>query len=195
MPASPEKPASFSRRQVLSTTLLALLGTTGCSDSSDDGVGPDGVVVVDFWHGQTDTGKDAIDALINEFNRTHPLIRVEGGGGGVTPDSMLQKVTAGLASGSYPDIAYIFGSDLARISRSPKVADLTNALQSTTGAQWTDFWKPARDAVTIDGRTSAAHALLDALCVVYNKKLFDAAASRTRRRAGPGTTSWPSRNG
>ena len=92
-----------------------------------------------------------------------------GGGGGVTADSMLQKVTAGLAAGSYPDIAYIFGSDLASMTRSPQVADLTAA------AALDDYWPAARDAVTVKGKVRAAPALLDSLCVVYNKKLFAAA--------------------
>ena len=41
---------------------------------------------------------------------------------------MLQKVTAALASGSFPDIAYVFGSDLASVARSPPVVDLTDAV-------------------------------------------------------------------
>ncbi len=121
---------SPSRRDVLRAAIvLAASGSlAACGKSGDDGAGADGVVTVDLWHGQVDTGKKAIDALIKEFNQTHPKIKVVGGGGGVTADSMLQKVTAGLAAGSYPDIAYIFGSDLASMTRSPQVADLTSAV-------------------------------------------------------------------
>ena len=39
---------------------------------------------------------------------------------------MLQKMLAALAAGSYPDVAYIFGSDLANVARSPKVVDMTD---------------------------------------------------------------------
>ncbi|MEU6852609.1 ABC transporter substrate-binding protein [Actinacidiphila alni] len=172
-PAGPARP---SRRDVLrggtgllsgaaAATLLA-----GCGSGGGDGVGADGRVTVELWHGQTDTGRAAIQKLVDEFNRTHPKIRVDPGGG-VLSDAMLQKVTAALASGSYPDIAYIFGSDLASIARSPKVADLT-ATVAHGPTPWRQFWTPAREAVTVNKRVRAAPALIDSLAVVCNKKLF-----------------------
>lgn len=163
---------TLSRRDVLrAAAAAAAVGTlAACGKNDDDnGVSADGVVTLDLWHGQVDTGKAAIDALINEFNSSHPKIKVVGGGGGVTADSMLQKVTAGLAADSYPDIAYIFGSDLASLTKSPKVADLTGALKID------DYWPVAKDAVSVKDKIRAAPALLDSLCLVYNKKLFAAA--------------------
>jgi multiple sugar transport system substrate-binding protein len=168
---------TLSRRDALrAAAAVAAVGTLGaCGGKDDDSAG--GVVTLDLWHGQVDLGKAAIDALINEFNSTHPSIKVVGGGGGVTADSMLQKVTAGLAAGSFPDIAYIFGSDLASLTKSPKVADLTGAVAVD------DYWPAAKDAVTVKGKVRAAPALLDSLCVVYNKKLF-AAAGVAEPKAG-----------
>ena len=153
---------TLSRRDVLrAAAAAAAVGTLGaCGKNDDEGADPNGVVTVDLWHGQVDTGKAAIDALIKEFNTSHPKIKVVGGGGGVT---------AGLAAGSYPDIAYIFGSDLASLTKSPKVADLTDALKID------DYWPAAKDAVSVKGKVRAAPALLDSLCLVYNKKLFTAA--------------------
>src|SRR5689334_10202362 len=158
----------LTRRGILRAAAATATGArAACGKNDDQATG--GVVDVELWHGQVDTGKTAIDALINEFNRTHPAIRVNGGGGGVTADSMLQKVTAGLAAGSYPDVAYIFGSDLASLTRSPKVADLSGALNLG------DYWPAAQESVTVKGKLRAAPALLDSLCLVYNKKLFAAA--------------------
>jgi len=169
--------SSPSRRDILRfSAALAAAGTlAACGKSGEEEVG--GVVTVDLWHGQVDTGKKAIDALIKQFNDTHPLIKIVGGGGGVTADSMLQKVTAGLAAGSFPDIAYIFGSDLASMTRSPLVADLTASMDLE------NCWPAARDAVTVKGKVRAAPALVDSLCVVYNKKLF-AAAGLPEPKAG-----------
>lgn len=173
-------PLYLSRRDVLRTGTALAAGAgasallSGCGDS-DDGTGAGGVVTVEMWHGQADSAKKAVEGLIKQFNDTHPKIRVRGGGGGVLADSMLQKVTAGLAADSYPDVAYIFGSDLASITRSPQLADLTSVLGKGGGTPWDDYWKPARDAVTVDGKLRAAPALLDSLCVVYNKKLFEQA--------------------
>ncbi|WP_328673168.1 ABC transporter substrate-binding protein [Streptomyces sp. NBC_00328] len=156
------------RRLLLGAAAAGALA--GCGGPSD-GVGTDGRVTVELWHGQNDTARKAVESLVAEFNRTHPRIRVDSSGGGVVADAMLQKVTAALAAGSYPDIAYIFGSDLASVARSPRVVDLTSALHE--GAPpWKSFWTPVRDAVTVNGRVRAAPAVLDSLAVVYNKKLF-----------------------
>ncbi|WST34016.1 extracellular solute-binding protein [Streptomyces sp. NBC_01166] len=162
----------LTRRTALRRGTGLALGATaalsGCGSGGDHGIGADGRVVVELWHGQTDTGRAAIEELVADFNRTHPDIRVDAGGG-VLSDAMLQKITAALASGSFPDVAYVFGSDLASVARSPSVVDLTDTVGSV---RWKDFWHPAREAVTLNGRVRAAPALLDALAVVCNKKLF-----------------------
>ncbi|BBB02114.1 putative sugar transporter sugar binding lipoprotein [Actinacidiphila reveromycinica] len=144
-----------------------------CGDGEGDGVGKDGTVTIELWHGQTDVGKAAIEALVQQFNSLHPGIRVDPGGG-VLADSMLQKVTAALASGSYPDMAYIFGSDLASVARSPQVVDLTETVRHAP-TPWSRFWAPARAAVTVNGKVRAAPAVLDALAVVCNRRIFAAA--------------------
>ncbi|MFE2034875.1 ABC transporter substrate-binding protein [Streptomyces scopuliridis] len=176
VPGTPGTPAGLSRRTVLRRGTGLALGAAataalpGCGTDASDGVGADGRVTVELWHGQTDTGREAIEKLVTEFNRTHPGIRVDPGGG-VLSDAMLQKITAALASGSFPDVAYVFGSDLASVARSPSVVDLTDTVRSGP-LPWNDFWAPAREAVTLNGQVRAAPALIDSLAVVCNKKLF-----------------------
>ncbi|MEU6478065.1 ABC transporter substrate-binding protein [Streptomyces sp. NPDC047017] len=153
---------------------LATVAATGAALSgcggAQDGVAADGTVTIEIWHGQTDIGKKALTDLVAVFERGHPGIRVKLGGG-VLADAMLQKVTAALAAGTYPDIAYVFGSDLASVARSPQIADLTDLVRSGP-TPWSDYWAPARAAVTVNGKVRAAPALLDSLAVVCNRKLF-----------------------
>src|SRR5689334_15790970 len=78
----------LTRRGVLRAAAAVTVTGSLVACGKNDDQAADGVVSLEFWHGQVDTGKAAIDALINEFNRTHPAIRVNGGGGGVTADSM-----------------------------------------------------------------------------------------------------------
>lgn len=127
-------------------------------------------MTIDFWHGQADTALLTIQDLVADFERSHPDIKVDMGGG-VLSDAMLQKVLAALAAGSYPDVAYIFGSDLANIARSPKVVDMNSTVRGT-GA---DYWPSARTACTVNGQLRAAPALVDSLAVVCNKALFSRA--------------------
>ncbi|APY89872.1 ABC transporter substrate-binding protein [Streptomyces alfalfae] len=175
MTAVPEAPGPLSRRGVLRAGGVGALAAaggalSGCAAGTADGVGSDGRVTIQMWHGQTDTAAKVLKSLAAEFERTHPGIRVDMGGG-VLADAMLQKITAALASGAYPDIAYVFGSDLASVARSPQVVDLTEQVRRGP-TPWRNYHAPARDAVTVNGRVRAVPALLDALAVVCNKKVF-----------------------
>ncbi|MFI6348591.1 ABC transporter substrate-binding protein [Streptomyces sp. NPDC050560] len=175
--AGHRRPAAPARRTVLRRGGALALGAAapgalaGCGGGGgSDGVGADGRVTVELWHGQQETGRKAIEALVADFNRSHPGIRVRPGGG-VLADAMLQKITAALAAGAFPDIAYIFGSDLANVARSPSVVDLTDMVRASP-VPWTSYWPSAREAMTLNGRIRATPAVLDALAVVCNKKLF-----------------------
>src|SRR3954467_793950 len=50
---------------------LALGALAGCGPARATG----GPVTVEIWHGQTDTGKKVLEALVADFHRTHPGIR------------------------------------------------------------------------------------------------------------------------
>ncbi|WP_406134719.1 ABC transporter substrate-binding protein [Streptomyces sp. NBC_01089] len=169
-PFGPSRRTVLRRGTGLACAASAAVALPGCGADTDDGAAAGGRVTVELWHGQTDTGRVAIESLVADFQRAHPHIRVDSGGG-VLADSMLQKVTAALASGSYPDVAYVFGSDLAGVARSPQVVDLTGTVHAGP-VPWSQFWAPAREAVTVNGRVRAAPALLDSLAVVCNRKLF-----------------------
>lgn len=178
MPAVPGASGPLSRRGLLRAGGAGALVTAGgavpgCAAGADGGVGPDGRVTIQLWHGQTEIAAKVLRGLVADFERGHPDIRVDMGGG-VISDAMLQKVTAALAAGSYPDIAYVFGSDLASVARSPKVVDLTGHVRRAP-TPWRDYWAAARDAVTVNGRVRAVPALLDCLGVICNKKVFAAA--------------------
>jgi multiple sugar transport system substrate-binding protein len=153
--------------------LAGALAAAGCGSSDDGGSGGDGgPVKVTFWHGQNDITQRALERLVDQFNASHPQIVVDANSGGVLADEMLTKLTAGLAGGSYPDVAYVFGSDLANIARSDKVQDLTESVRAAEW-RWDDFWPGERDGASVEGRVRAVPALADNLGIIYNKQLFD----------------------
>ncbi|WP_326667387.1 ABC transporter substrate-binding protein [Streptomyces sp. NBC_01257] len=176
MTAPPRGPRAPARRSVLRAGSAAALtggltgGLAGCAGGASDGVGADGSVTIQLWHGQTDTALKVLKSLVADFHRGHPGIHVDLGGG-VLADAMLQKVTAALASGAYPDVAFIFGSDLSSVARSPQVVDLTEHVRSGP-TPWNSYWSPAREAVTINGRVRAVPAMVDCLAMVCNKRMF-----------------------
>ncbi|WNF00175.1 ABC transporter substrate-binding protein [Streptomyces luomodiensis] len=163
-----------SRRDVLrGGGALALTGAAGAAVAGCGtglGVDSDGVVHIEVWHGQTSSALNVVKRLVADFHRSHPKIRIDLSGG-VLADDMLQKVMAGLVAGSPPDVAYIFGSDLASVARSSQLADMTTVVESGQ-VPWKQYWPAARDGVTVDGVVRAVPAVLDALAVVCNKTLF-----------------------
>src|SRR3954463_2798642 len=148
-----------------------LLAACSSGSGSSDGVAADGTDTITMWHGQADQGKATLDKLVADFQAKNPKIKVNASSGGVLADSMLQKITTALSSGQYPDIAYIFGPDIASVARSPKVAHLGKYTQDA-GVRWDDFYPAAREAVTVAGEARGFPALVDNLCVAYNKKVF-----------------------
>lgn len=172
----PSRPVTTRRdflRGGLSLAALAGAGPilTACGSGDDGGASPDGTVTITMWHGQADFGKKTLDKLVADFQRKNPKIKVNASSGGVLADAMLQKITTALASGQYPDIAYIFGPDIASVARSPKVANLASYTKKPE-LRWNDFYPSAREAVTVEGDARGFPALVDNLCVAYNKKVF-----------------------
>jgi multiple sugar transport system substrate-binding protein len=144
-------------------------GSTASGTDADSGKR----VTITVWHGQNQSAEKVFNRLVDRFNATHPNIHVDSQVGSLA-DSMLQKVTAALAGGKYPDMAYIFGPNVPNLARSPKALDLTDAVKQP-GWNWNDFFPAARTAVTVDGRVRAVPAVIDSMAVVYNKRLFQQA--------------------
>jgi multiple sugar transport system substrate-binding protein len=151
--------------------VVVLFALAGCGGSGSEDQKSGGVTEITMWHGQDDIAGKVLGQLADDFNKTHKNIKVKATTGGVVADQMRQKVTTALASGEYPDIAYIFGSDLANLARSDKVLDLTDDVKKPDFG-WDDYYAPAKAATTVNGRVRALPALIDDLAVVYNKKLF-----------------------
>ncbi len=160
----------------LSAGILLLSACSGSSggSSNDNGSGGTGPVTIQFWHAQSDISEKVMQRLVDRFNATHPTIIVQANSGGTTSGDLLPKVTAAIAAGTYPDIAYIYGSYAANIAQSDKVVDLKDRVNEP-GYDWNDFFPASQQIVSPGGKVIGFPALIDNLSVIYNKALFDAA--------------------
>ena len=93
---------------------------------------------------------------------------------GSNGDSMTQKLAAVIGSDNYPDIAYVYGSDVPAVAQSNKVVDITKDIKAT-GFAWNSLYEAGRRTATVDGKIVGFPAVIDNLAVVYNKKLLKAA--------------------
>ncbi len=162
----------------LAALTLALVGCTGSSGSGSSqpssGASPTGTVTIQFWHAQTDEDAKVMQRLVNAFNASHPNIVVQASTGGTSTGDLLPKVTTAIAAGTYPDIAYIYGSYAANIAQSGKTVNLANRINEP-GFNWNDLYPASRQIVAPGGKVIGFPALIDNLSVIYNKKLFAAA--------------------
>ena len=151
----------------LAATALAVVGFAGSSNASQQKT-----IKVTMWHGQVDTAGKAMDKLAARFNKTHPGIEVVSQQGGST-DEMVTKLQTALEGGVYPDIVYIYGSDLPNVAQAEQVVDLSKQIKKT-GFNWKGLYPAGRITSTIDGTIVGFPAVIDNLAVVYNRKLFRA---------------------
>lgn len=158
----------------LLTGAVALAACGGDDEGGGDGAAGGEPVEITFWHGQTQGVAKLLQGMIDDFNESHPDIVVSKDSGGVNSDRMLQKVTAGLQADNYPDIAYIYGSDLANLAGGDQLMNLTDAIDSGE-IDWDRFEDAAKAAVTVDDEPRAVPAFIDNLALVYNKEIFDEA--------------------
>jgi multiple sugar transport system substrate-binding protein len=156
--------------------VLAAIAATALATAAVAGARPAASkkpVEVVFWHAQTEEGQVAIHKLVGQFNKTHPniVVRDQLGSNG---DSMVQKLQAVIGSDNYPDIAYVYGSDVPNVAQSSKVVDITKDIKAA-GYAWNSLYEAGRSTATVGSKIVGFPAVIDNLAVVYNTKLLKAA--------------------
>jgi ABC-type glycerol-3-phosphate transport system substrate-binding protein len=86
------------------------------------------VVQLQFWHAQNQAQQKALDALIQDFNNSHPDIHVTGTYQGTYSD-IYKKVTAAIAAGSPPDLAIAYPNDVSNYIKSDAVVPLDSFMK------------------------------------------------------------------
>ena len=152
-------------------------GSSGSSSAASDTVptlDPNEKVTITMWHGQTSEAAKILAELAAEYEKAHPNVTVETASGASTTDELLQKISAGFASDTYPDISYAYGSWATELGLSGKTLDITDQTKDDA-LNWTDFPEASRKTATVDGKTIGLPAVVGNLALVYNKDLFDQA--------------------
>ena len=157
------------RRLVVLVAAVAL--TAACTPAPKDkpiaDPGADVSGTVEFWHFFTDREAEAIDAVVADFQASHPKIKVVVKSG--QDDS---KMTQAIGGGQGPDVGLSYSTDIVG--------------QFCASGAWLDLAQYiARDKVPMDafpatvkqytefkGKRCAMPVLADAYGLYYNKKLF-----------------------
>src|SRR5690606_12215914 len=123
-----------------------------------------------------DEALNILKGLADEFHEEHPNVTIDATSGASSTEELLQKLSAGFASGTYPNISYAFGSWASELESSQRMQDITETVADDADLKWDEFSQAARDTVRPTGEATIGFpALVDNISLIYNKTLFDAA--------------------
>lgn len=121
-----------------------LLFAAGCRESAPpaNGTGPAngtavsqgkaGAVSIEFWHTQTKANAKALDALVEQFNKSHPDVQVRALFQG-SYDALDQKTKAAIVAKRPPDMAVAYESMVAEYMKAGVVLPLDDYLKGPDG--------------------------------------------------------------
>jgi multiple sugar transport system substrate-binding protein len=162
---------------LLATSLIAIAGCSGpdASPGTSAAIDENAAVSLTWWTGQSDEAEKLLEGLAAEFHALHPNVTLNVSSGASSTEELLQKLSAGFASGTYPNISYAFGSWASELESSGKTQDITS-LVADPAVKWDEFPSAARTTVRPTGaKTIGFPALVDNISLIYNKTVFDAA--------------------
>lgn len=168
----------FLKTAAAATAATALVAITGCTSPGTTptvAASPDAPVTITWWTGQSDAAEKLLESLAAEFHKDHPNVTIKVSSGASSTEELLQKLSAGFASGTYPNISYAFGSWASELESSGKMQDIT-AKVADPSVGWDEFSQAARATVQPTGKATIGFpALVDNISLIYNKTVFDAA--------------------
>lgn len=155
------------------TAAATLAGCTGAGKATE--LDPEADVTLTWWTGQADEAEKILEGLAAEFEKEHPNVTIDISSGASSTEELLQKLSAGFASDTYPNVSYSFGSWASELESSGRTVDLSDKIDDPDLA-WDEFPAAARSTVQPTGeKVIGFPALVDNLSLIYNKTVFDAA--------------------
>jgi multiple sugar transport system substrate-binding protein len=157
--------------------VAAILALTGCGPSQQGAttLDKDAKVQLTWWTGQEEGAQKLLETLAAEFEADHPNVSIDVSPGSSETEELLQKLSAGFAGNSYPDISYAFGSWASQLESSDRTLDITDQV-AEADVNWDEFSESARQTARPTGeKTIGFPAIVDNLSLIYNKSVFDAA--------------------
>ncbi len=158
------------------TAVGALFALAGCSGSQGAAeLDPEADVTLTWWTGQSDEAQTLLEGMAAEFEELHPNVTIDISPGASSTEELLQKLSAGFAGNSYPNISYSFGAWASELESSQRTLDITEQIADPE-VGWEEFSEAARATVQPTGEAIIGFpALVDNISLIYNKTVFDAA--------------------
>ncbi|NVM31892.1 MAG: ABC transporter substrate-binding protein [Candidatus Helarchaeota archaeon] len=113
-----------------------------------------------------------IEELVEEFNRTHPEIKVEAVYAG-NYDQCLQKTRSAWKAGNPPEVAILAAVHSLTVARTGTIEPLDKFVEESDGEKfWSDFFSAFREDVTLEGKIWSFPSQRSVQVFYYNADLF-----------------------
>lgn len=154
---------------LLLSVSMILSACSGNSGGADDDAASDGKVSLSFWT-LFDGGDGAnMQALVDEFNKTHPNIEVKNTK--LAWGEYYTKLVTAVGNGNGPDIGISHSSRLPDLIDQGVVTELDTPA-ADAGVDWNSYNQNLLSAVTVDDQHYAVPIDTHAFIMFYNKKLL-----------------------
>ena len=148
-------------RRLLIGISLSCLGSVALAQEKAD-------LLFTYWGSPQE--KTALESMVSDFNEQHPDINVRGQ---YIPNSTyVEKISAMLASGNPPDVAYLGEGQALPWAAEGTLLDLSSYFQEDAEAS---SRLPATYYNYGDGKTLGTNTAGEIMLMFYNKALFDEA--------------------
>ncbi|MGG4128402.1 ABC transporter substrate-binding protein [Paenibacillus illinoisensis] len=154
---------------LLLSVSMVLSACSGNSGGADGDAASEGKVSLSFWT-LFDGGDGAnMQALVDEFNKTHPDIEVENTK--LAWGEYYTKLVTAVGNGNGPDIGISHSSRLPDLIDQGVVTELDTPA-TDAGVDWNSYNQNLLSAVTVDDQHYAVPIDTHAFIMFYNKKLL-----------------------
>ncbi|MFK9091513.1 ABC transporter substrate-binding protein [Bacillus salipaludis] len=155
----------------------ALIGSLFLGACSNKGVSgdadpekKDGVTTITFWHENTGVGEEAINDVVDAFNKKHKDIQVKAVYTAAN-ESQNEKLLTAVAGGNPPDVSWFDRFKVGSWAEEGSLTDLTEFAEKD-GIQKDQYYPFAWDEANYKGKLYAMPVDTDARMLFYNKDAF-----------------------
>lgn len=146
----------------------------GCSEKETTSSGQgssDGTTTITFWHPMTDITGEAVEAVIEEFEKAHPDIKVKATYIANQGEGQNEKLLAAIAGGNAPDVAYFDRFEVGSWAAQGSLEDLSE-LAALDGVTEELYYTFAWNEASYEGKLYGIPTTTDSRLVYFNVDHF-----------------------
>jgi arabinogalactan oligomer / maltooligosaccharide transport system substrate-binding protein len=153
---------------VASALVVAACGGTSSSNNSSTQVNRSGTITI--WHGYEGTYLDTKKAILDQYSKQYPNVTINL----VHKPNLTDAVTAAAGAGQGPDIVAWVDDQIGKWVKLEAIKPIDGLAGVDSNYMNSTYTKAAVDADTFEGKIYGVPEAVEAITILYNKKLISA---------------------